>query len=393
MKILMVNSDLAKNRGDRAIAEGIIQLIKAEHPGASILGISEKAERDKGWFGIDFLDMDIHSLNPVDWLRLIYQALQADRIYWGGGELLKDYTNKAALWYWVLKMASLRMVNKNIYGTFQGIGPTKASSSRFLIAWIVKRTKRFIVRDHESYTKLVLWGVPESKLLSSSDPAVLPRPPALSEDNKQALAIKHINQHFLDNFVAIAPRNWFHYKKNGILPSKFEIKSKSPNERNKQYIDQLVELVTASSKTSNVLLLPMHITQDVSFCEEIANRAGCDNVKVLSEDDLSPVLLRQLLGEAKMMIGFRLHSTIIAASQNTLSISYYYVDKGRVFFDQIACSDLAFPIEKTLNKDFISSHLMLMDVMSNQLTARKAVLLNCVNQIRDDIKNVFIKIQ
>ena len=54
MKVLLINSDLAKNRGDRAIAEGNIELIRRRWPEAKITGLSEQAARDRAWYGIDF---------------------------------------------------------------------------------------------------------------------------------------------------------------------------------------------------------------------------------------------------------------------------------------------------------------------------------------------------
>src|SRR5690606_13497512 len=103
-KVLLINSDLAKNRGDRAIAEGNIELIRRRFPGAKITGISQFPRRDAKWYGIDFLDMNFQSLNPYQTLRLCLEARKHDVVLWGGGEILKDYTNKAALWYWVIKI-------------------------------------------------------------------------------------------------------------------------------------------------------------------------------------------------------------------------------------------------------------------------------------------------
>ncbi|WP_317698669.1 polysaccharide pyruvyl transferase family protein [Aeromicrobium sp. REDSEA-S32_B7] len=106
-RILLMNSDLAANRGDRAIAEGIVALVRSRDPEARITGISQYPERDGRWYDIDVLDMDFQSLSPFAWLRLLREARRHDVVLWGGGEILKDYTNKAALWYWVVKMTML----------------------------------------------------------------------------------------------------------------------------------------------------------------------------------------------------------------------------------------------------------------------------------------------
>ena len=55
MKILLINSDVAKNRGDRAIAEGLLELIRTHQPDAKITGLSEESERDEEWYSICLL--------------------------------------------------------------------------------------------------------------------------------------------------------------------------------------------------------------------------------------------------------------------------------------------------------------------------------------------------
>ena len=79
-KVLLINSDLAKNRGDRAIAEGNIELIRERFPDARILGISQYPERDEEWYGIKFLDMDFQSLNPLELVRLARVARRSDAV-------------------------------------------------------------------------------------------------------------------------------------------------------------------------------------------------------------------------------------------------------------------------------------------------------------------------
>ncbi|WP_284327736.1 hypothetical protein [Demequina litorisediminis] len=86
MKVLVINSDLAANRGDRAIAAGLVALVRDTLPEARITIVSQQPERDGAWFDADALDQDIHSLSPLDLLRLMRAARRADLVLWGGGE-------------------------------------------------------------------------------------------------------------------------------------------------------------------------------------------------------------------------------------------------------------------------------------------------------------------
>jgi len=360
MKILLINSDLAKNRGDRAIAEGLIQLIRLRYPNADITGLSENAPRDRKWFGINFLNSDVYTLNPFKWIELILEARRSDIVYWGGGEYLKDYTNKAALWYWAVKILLLRMVNKNIYGTFQGIGPTQARHSQWLVRKIVEMTKVFAVRDGESYQKLIDWGVDEKKLLCVADPAVFPEPRLEPRDLDAAegRALDEKTKAF-GKFVAIAPRNWFHYTKGKILPHRIRKifgETGVQTEDNKTYIASLVRVIeSAAQKYETVVLVPMHMSEDVDFCHMLSERCSVGNVQILEEDSFDPEAIRYFLARAELMIGFRLHSNIIATSGYTPCLNYYYVDKGRAYFDQIEQSDFCFPIESLLEEGFMET--------------------------------------
>jgi polysaccharide pyruvyl transferase WcaK-like protein len=404
-RILLINSDLAKNRGDRAIAEGIIQLIKQQFPDATITGLSEQADRDRAWFGIEFLDQDSQSLNPIDFFKLFHAARRADIVLWGGGEILKDYTNKLALWYWVVKISLLSQANKQIYGAFQGIGPTKAQISRRLIAFIVRRTQRFIVRDQESKDKLIAWGVPADKVIASSDPAVLPEPDAPSAATKAKLAkLSNIDEGFLENFICFGPRSWFHYKTGGVIPFRYkkallklvgkELGGDSPQYT--MYKQKLVAAIDTITKTqnSNLLLVPMHMSEDPELCQYLLEHVATpERVRVLSGDDYSPAELRSIMGQARVMIGFRLHSTIIATSSAVPSINLYYVDKGRVYFDQIGQSHYALPIERVLDDGFVTDLTSLVGNLLKQHDPVQADITKHVRQLRHSVQNAFKQVR
>lgn len=400
--ILLINSDLAKNRGDRAIAEGNIELIKQQFPDARITGISQFTERDSKWYGIDFLDMDFQSLSPFQLLRLCLVARRHDIVLWGGGEILKDYTNKAALWYWVLKMAFVSLANRNLYGAYQGVGPTKARSSKRLIVFIVNRCKTFIVRDNESRDKLVEWGVDPKKVRAASDPAVLPRP------DKMPLGLETkvrrdfaIDDDFLNDFICIGPRDWFHYKPSGILPFKYKkrlykLVGKRINTATKQhdhYIEQLSSAISALTKQydTNILFVPMHMEEsDTELCQLLKKKSADPNrVRIIDKDTLSPSELRSMIACAKAMVGFRLHSNIIGVSAGVPSVNIYYVDKGRVFFDQIKQSRFAMPIERVLDDSFEADLLKLFDKLLKDRVKVKKEINQATTNLRSSVVTTF----
>lgn len=401
-KILLINSDLAKNRGDRAIAEGNIELIRERFPDAQILGISQHPERDERWYGIAFLDMDFQSLNPLEALRLARIARRSDAVFWGGGEILKDYTNKLALWYWCVKMTLISLYNKNLYGAFQGIGPTRSAFSRRLIRFVVSRCRLFLVRDEESREKLLSWGVPAGRVVASSDPAVLPVPDPV--DGPLAAKLRDdagVDDGFLDNFVCVAPREWFHYKQSGLIPFKYKKKILSMLGRDVSrrtpefdiYVRRVVELVAQINARyrTNVLLVPMHMEEgDADLCRRIAEEHDGDGeVRILEADTLSAAEVRSVISEARMMIGFRLHSNIIGVSSGVPSLNIYYVDKGRVFFDQIEQENFALPIEFLLEDEYSEVFFSKLDELDSSAERVRHEIDGATARLRQAVRTSF----
>ncbi len=364
MKILIINSDSPNNRGDRAILAGNIKLIKDTWPTAKVWALSEYAERDQEWYGIDFLPMSTYSLNPFDLLKLVRFSKKCDYIFWGGGELLKDYTNKIGILYWVFKITPVWLVNKNIYGMFQGIGPTKAHSSKKLIRFLVNRTKTFLVRDKGSKDKLESWGA-KVPVISSYDPAVICQNQNIDEETTILLKSSFdIDTNFLRNSMGIGVRKWFHYKKSGLIPFKFRFWEKRKRENNPKieaYIQNFASLCdwTIETHNLNLVFFPMHMLHsenDIAFSKEIVARMKHANrTRIIDKDILSPQAYLNVIGKCRLFMGVRLHSSILAAAANVPALVFYYVDKGRLFFEQLKMQRFSQPIEDLLEKDNLES--------------------------------------
>ena len=396
VKILLLNSDLAKNRGDRAIAQGNIELFKELYPNCKITGLSENPERDSKWFGINFLNMDSQSLSPIDFINLYKEAKKSDYIFWGGGEILKDYTNKAALWYWWLKISLLKKANDNIYGVFQGIGPTKSNSSKKIIVKTVGKCKNFIVRDDESKNKLINWGAKKDNIYSSSDPAILSDiDNEITNDLYLKLEKDNINKSFLKNYIIIGPRSWFHYKKSGIIPFKYKKKVKKllniseNNKKTEKYKQQLAKITEEiiEKYDFNIIFLPMHMSEDdTKLAEFIKKKSEHKNkIRILAHDIYSPNEIRKVMSQAENVVSFRLHSAIIGTSENTPALTIYYVDKGRVYFEQIKQDKYSIPIEKTIEANFSDLFFDKYDKLVKNSESIKNELKANVQNLRKDI--------
>lgn len=366
MRVLILNSDSPKNRGDRAILAGLIEVVRRRWPGADIHSLSQFDKRDAEWFGITFLPQSPYSINPVDYLRLLRHARRADVVLWGGGEILKDYTNRLGLLYWALKITGISLVNRRVYGAFQGIGPTSASSSKRIIAYTVNRCRGFVVRDGESAEKLRNWGV-RVPVTASYDPAVMaPVAEWTDELESRITTALGVEKGFLDHVIGIGVRRWFHYSRGGWLPFNMR-RSQGDSAEYLQYRDNLVTLIDRlmAESDANVVFFPMHMAEsegdDALGHDIIARLREPERARVLDDDRFSPAELTAAIQRSELFIASRLHSAILATCARIPTLVLYYVDKGRLFFEQLGLQELSRPIEVMLDADGVDQVMSIVE--------------------------------
>ena len=380
MKVLILNSDSPHNRGDRAILAGLISLIKDIEPTSEITALSQFAARDANWFGIRFLPFSPYSTSLFDYLKLISEAKRSDVVLWGGGELLKDYTNRLSLYYWFFKTWGIRLANKNLIGAFQGIGPTSAASSKRLIAACASNCKEFLVRDERSKQLLEQWGA-KTKVTASFDPAIY-------------VAREKVEP---EQVIGLGLRRWFHYQQGGLLPTKYRFWQKasaiSPEEAN--YRESIVALAQKllDQSTGKLRFFPMHMAgseNDAGFAKEIIDQLSePERCEVIEKDALSPDQYLDLIGQCDVFVASRLHSAILATVAKVPALCLYYVDKGRLFFDQLSLSEYAIDINFTQqpqSADVLFSTLGTLKEDSSVAPRRDAALSKMRSQLRADLK-------
>ena len=399
MRVLILNSDSPKNRGDRAILAGNIELVKSVYPDAHIWSLSQYQDRDQDWFGINFHPMSPYSVKPGDFFSLLSHAKTADLILWGGGEILKDYTNKLSLFYWAIKLWAVSKVNKNVVGAFQGIGPTSANISKRVIAFTVSRCSAFLVRDAESKTKLLDWGV-KIPVISSFDPAVFdavkPLTPEVWNEFGEA---QGVDAHFLHNFAGFGLRRWFHYSHSGWLPAKFRFWAKKDAGNSPQletYLGNLAQLAdrVIEEHDVNLVFFPMHVSaseNDPEFARQVVARMKHgERTSVIADDNISPDDYLSIISHAKFFVASRLHSAILATVANVPAICLYYVDKGRLFFEQVGLQRFSRDIKVMLEPGCVDDMAKLVGQLVAEAGEVKAQQLSALATMRGQIRSDFV---
>jgi len=395
LRVLILNSDSPKNRGDRAILAGNIELIRQVYPQAHIWSLSQYQDRDQEWFGINFHPFSPYSVKIGDFVALLRAAKAADVILWGGGEILKDYTNKLGLFYWALKLWAVSKANPNVVGAFQGIGPTSASISKRVIVFTVGRCKAFLVRDAESKTKLENWGV-KIPVIASFDPAVFDTAKPMNTTIwNRFVDVQGVDAHFLHNFAGFGLRRWFHYSHSGWLPAKYRFWARKDAGNTPEldtYLTNLAELAdrVIEKHDINLVFFPMHVgggEDDPEFGRQVVARMrNPQRTTVIAGDDISPNDYLALIGAAKFFVASRLHSAILATVANVPAICLYYVDKGRLFFEQVGLQRFSRDIKIMQQPGSVAELANLVDQLVVEADIVKAQQVKALTEMRAQIK-------
>jgi polysaccharide pyruvyl transferase WcaK-like protein len=411
MKVLILNSDSPVNRGDRAILQGLISLIRdtlgegAEND-LQITALSQFSERDEAWFGIRFLPFSPYSISPTHYLTLLAEAARSDLVLFGGGELLKDYTNKLSLFYWLLKIWGIRRVNKNLLGAFQGIGPTSAGVSRWAIRQTVNQCREFLVRDGESAEKLAQWRV-RTKVTSSFDPAVYlrhevsaPKRPRTAAAKEQA-AVQAEND---NRPIGLGLRRWFHYRTGGWLPARFRValarrlgraQEVKPSAKELAYLQHTAQLADSLIERFDapVVFFAMHLgggEDDAGFARQVVARMRhADRTRILAADDCSPSEFLARVADCRVFVASRLHSAILASVASVPAICLYYVDKGRVFFEQLGLAKFSRPIEDLLDRKAVAELTELASLADRDRSKLAKTQQRALDEMRERLRTDF----
>jgi polysaccharide pyruvyl transferase WcaK-like protein len=154
-----------------------------------------------------------------------------------------------------------------------------------------------------------------------------------------------------------------------------------------QYMNFLAELCDnlIEKKDVNIIFFPMHTSiyeADSGFSKQVQEFMRYKSrVRIVDRDTLSPQDFHNVIGSCKTFIGFRLHSFILATIAKVPSMVFYYVDKGRIFADQIGMSEYAKPIDFVLRDNAVQQSEALIgslmhnnEIIVNRLSGRVKVI-------------------
>jgi polysaccharide pyruvyl transferase CsaB len=282
MRVLLSGYYGKGNGGDEALLATLLQMLP-EHVTPVVLSGNPQQTRDR--YHVEVADR----MAPLS----VIQALRSsDAFIWGGGSLIQDVTSSISPFYYGSLMALAQKMKLKTVAWAQGIGPLKRSLTRSLARNTYSNCTKVSVRDRASAALLSDWQIPF----------------ILAPDPVWALESKPV------------PRLW-------DLPApRVAVTLRSHPQLTQTRLANLTRALVDFQKATQtfILLLPFQKSEDLSIAEAIQPQLA-DVSKIMCLED--PQLLKGVYRGVEMVIGMRLHSLIMAASEGCRCFALSYDPK------------------------------------------------------------------
>ncbi|NES99968.1 MAG: polysaccharide pyruvyl transferase CsaB [Sphaerospermopsis sp. SIO1G2] len=279
MRVLLSGYYGQGNGGDEALLATLLQMLPSDVTPVVLSGNPQETNQR----------YDVESYHRMNFLQVLKALRSCDGFIWGGGSLMQDVTSSVSPFYYGGLMAIAQVMGLKTVAWGQGIGPLLRFQTRWLARQNFAGCLQVSVRDRQSSTLLSNWNIPH---LLAPDPVW-----ALTSKTVPELVSLPTPR------IAVTLRNHRHLT----------------DVRLANLTEALVSLQIATQ--AFILLLPFQKSEDLGIAEKIKSQLQNNSQIVCLED---PELLKGVFQDVDMVIGMRLHSLIMAASEGCrcFAISY-----------------------------------------------------------------------
>jgi len=257
---------------------------------------------------------------------------EASHIIWGVGLDIQDDSSLAKLVYLNVLFDRYRRAGLTIWCLFQGAGPLKTSPGRWLTRRLLKRIDCFVARDPGTYQLLEPLSEPGTCLLGH-DAIFLPGFTKETKADPCADSLFDTDQ----PVIGLNIRQWYHFSSN-VIPYQFATRryrerSMAEMEKLEQATQDLVRRLRDTFDARVVLLSAYQPDvqdweDDLFWLLRLHDQLDDPDVR-LADWELSMPAYFNLMSRLDVMIGMRLHSTLIALRHGVPALNISYTLKGR----------------------------------------------------------------
>lgn len=270
------------NGGDEALLATLLQMLPSHVTPVVLSGNPQQTQQRYG----------VESYNRMAFLQVVQALRSCDAFVWGGGSLIQDVTSSISPFYYGGLMVMAQVMGLKTIAWGQGIGPLLRPQTRWLARRNFAGCDKISVRDRNSSALLSSWSIPH---IRAADPVwgLVSKPvPELADLPKPSIAVTFRNH-----------------------PQLTET-------RLANLIRALSDLQTATQ--AFILILPFQKSEDLGIAEKVQMQLG-NHSQILCLED--PQFLKGAFENVDMVIGMRLHSLIMAASQGCRCFALSYDPK------------------------------------------------------------------
>ncbi|WP_198648311.1 polysaccharide pyruvyl transferase CsaB [Cyanothece sp. BG0011] len=278
------------NGGDEALLMSLLQMLPSEIEPIVLSGNPRKTYEQYG----------VKTCPNRSAFAILETLDNADIFIWGGGSLMQDVTSLASPIYYAGLMALAQQKGLKTIAWAQGIGPLNSPLTRWLTRQVLLGCTAISVRDYKSAELLSQWHM---------NPLIAPDPVwALTAKSVSGLA------------DLPAPRVAVNLRSHPLLtPQRLNILTQA-----------LIDFQKATRTC--FLLVPFQASQDLEIARSIAKKLP-GSYQIIQVEN--PRELKGVFKGVEMTIGMRLHSLIMAASEECKCFALSYDPKVNYLMEEI----------------------------------------------------------
>lgn len=325
----------SNNLGDEAIFVSIISILKDfNDTELNVISINPKKTENL------LRAMCLHENLKIVWTRnfigIIKSILRSEILICGGGGLLQDKTSIYNIFYHLWKPFLAKLFGKKVILYGIGAGPIETIFGKIIVKFALQLVNLVTTRDEESKDLLMSISKSRTRIDAFTDPSVMLYLPTRQEVKKifDAEDIPWNN-----SIIGVCLRHWFDTRK--FIPvsivKRFNLKNEIQNSKYNHFIKTVAFSLDyiMEKYRSRILFIPFWKGRDdIVHRDVIALMRNQDYIYEL-KGNYSPVEIKGLMRELRIVIGMRLHAIIFASSLSIPFVAIEYQPKVGSFVKQL----------------------------------------------------------
>lgn len=326
---------------------------------------------------------------------------EADIVLWTVGLDMQDDSSLTKLMYLWTTFRLYRQFGLRVWCLFQGAGPISTKLGRWLAKSVLREVDMFIARDPGTYN-LISQISPDTKCILAHDAIFLPG----FEDDLSLVNSSELN--YIDKIfstdrrpvVGINIRQWFHFV-SSILPYQFSqgAYKKRSREKMSHLIQASISLIKMLRTREDVKVVLVSAYQpdivpwedDLPWLIKLKTAFDDDENVFLMNEAISMPLYYILMSRLNLMIGMRLHSSLIAMRFGVPSLNLSYTLKGRDILRHLGLSEYVADLQAFMDnpEELFNRVISLLRNNHHERWKVEQSVGNAIDQNMDILKSMF----